>query len=156
MIFIYNFDEVRSKRDKFIEQTKFYTPYLKKYKMVINFKGYTEIWNNYFSVDNLDMNALFVLIKELIMWKNYFSNLNCMFKMRYTSALNKKLYLESFRNKYRKNKILEEQIEDIKDEITFFKEYSRILYKQEKNFNNAINHCQQLYDEGIKTYIKSI
>lgn len=156
MIVIYDFKEIRSKRDKFIEQTKFYLPYLKKYKMVVNFKGYTETWDEYFQVDNLDIQSLFNLTRELSLWKDYFANLRCMFRMKYNSAVNKKLYLEAFRTKGRTNKILEEKIEDCEDEIKFFREYIKLLYRQEKNFNRAAKHCLQLYDEGTRTYIKSI
>lgn len=156
MIVLYDFNEIRSKRDRFIEQTKFYVPYLKKYKMVVNFKGYKDIWDRYFIVDNLDLNGLFILTKELIMWKDYFTNLVCMFNIRYTSALNKKLYLEAFINYNRKNKLLEEKINDCQDEIIFFREYLKLLNRQVKNFNKAIYHCQQLYDEGVANYIKSI
>ena len=153
---IYDFEEIRSKRDRFIEQTKFYTPYLRKYKMTVNFKGYTEIWDDYFIVDNLNLEKLFSLSRELIMWKNYFANLKCMFQFKCHTAENKKSYLEAFINKRRKNKLLDKQIEDVDEEIKFLREYLKLLKKQETNFNNAIKHCLQLYDEGISKYIQTI
>lgn len=155
MFYIQDFEEVRSRRDRFIQQTKFYAPCLKKYKMMVSFKGYNEVWNNYFAIDSLDMNGLFNLSKELIMWKNYFANLKYRFKMRYNASRNKMLYLESFRTK-RKNNLLEQQIEELNEEYFFLRDYSKLLERQEKNFNRAISHCLQLYTEGIGTAIKSI
>lgn len=146
--------DIKSKKEKFISQTQFYKPYFQKYNIPVNFAGFNDTWDNYLEVDNLNLESLFPLMKDLILWKEYMCGVKNYFISLHEQELNKQDYLIANRTN-RKNRILEQKIEESIEKTAFLKEYISNVTMQEINFQKACKHTKQLYDEAIEILLKS-
>ena len=104
--------------------------YLKKTGVALNFLGYKDFFEKYFDVKESDIESVYELTKESIMWSNYLSELN--------SLVNVCFFNKLIKQENSPNEKLEKEINIVK------------LFK--KHLEIQVRYCNLIHSETLKLY----
>lgn len=124
----------KNKLSEFESVAKISNNYLKKAKITLDFTGYKSFFKKYFEVREDDIESIFELIKESLVWSNYLSEVRSLVNIFHLNRIVEKEYSHNKR---------------IENEIKYIKLFLNHLEIQ-------IRYCNLIHKEMIELYNKNI
>ena len=140
---------ISKKKQEFIDVAKQVSPFFQEEGVYLNFKGYLLTINQYVQCRQNDIKTLNNLILDLILWSNFFGELESIVLNLKLKFENKQSYLLSFSliPKVEKELMLN------KHKLEQTKLFLKHIKIQKSLFEQLHYHCFSMYNESIENYV---
>lgn len=143
---------LKSKAIDFENMSKVVRPYFDEINAPLGFAGYKKTLNDYIYSETFDIDGLFKLTKELVLWMNYIGEVLALTENLYLIADNKRRYYESFEILPSQTKEYEalKEVQIRHSRLALYIKHLEIQYKMFKSCFYTVNN---IYNESIGSLI---
>lgn len=140
---------LNKKKDEFIDVAQQVNPFFNEEGVDLNFKGYIQTLNEYVRCNESDLETLDALTCDLILWSEYFGELEGVVENLKLKYENKDLYLKAFANIPK----IEKELALNKYKIDRTKLFLKHVKIQKNLFNRLHYHCFKMYNDACEHYL---
>lgn len=133
----------------FEQLSKFIHKYLQEEGWALNFRGFRDVLQRYFRLQDHDIVEIHELMIDCNLWHNYFAEIQSFIDLKMEEYSLEADWYFAHEVKAEPSEQLENQIQRAKERMKHFSMFSKHVESQKKFFWKASEHCYYLYKRSV-------